>query len=127
MTAAHAQQLISLGELLRTGCQDEELIKAAARRESSPAELLGEAARLGSLALEQPGPDGQELSSMLEQLEASKTAIIHVLLRARRDPEGLGYYLGPRSESFEKLVTAAALLTGEDRASLRARLAGGDS
>lgn len=119
-------QYLSLSQLLKDGCQDEEIVKAAARRESTPDELLGEATRKGTMGIQQPGAD-HELEQLLEQNETAKDAVIHVLLRAKSDPLGLGYYIGPGSLSFDKLVRAAALLTGEAEPTLRARLAGGGS
>jgi hypothetical protein len=91
--------------------------------------LLGTLARRGRWVLEQPEGAVSDLSSgELERLraanKAAEDAITHTLVRAREDAKGLGYYLGPYTQSFEGLVRALAALLGKDVAEVRAAALG---
>lgn len=64
-----------------------------------------------------------EVDRLRVLLQHAEEAIGYALDRASSDPKRLGRYLGPRMESFERLVKVEAELTGEDHATLRARRA----
>ena len=64
-----------------------------------------------------------ELDRLRALLQVAEEAITYALDRASADPTGLGRYLGPRMESFERLCKAESELTGEDHTTLRARRA----
>lgn len=44
---------------------------------------------------------------------AAEKAVMHLVAKLKRDPR-LAYLIGPGSESFELLVTAAAVIAGEE-------------
>jgi hypothetical protein len=66
----------------------------------------------------------RELLRLRTAAKAAEEAITHTLVRAREDAHGLGYYLGPYTQSFEGLVRALALLLEKDVAEVRAAALG---
>ncbi|MFO0610263.1 MAG: hypothetical protein U0324_44290 [Polyangiales bacterium] len=52
--------------------------------------------------------------------ELGYRAAVHALRAAQRDPRGLGYYLGPGTETFDLLCAVVAERTREDVALVRA-------
>lgn len=56
-------------------------------------------------------------------LTTAERAVIHVLDTAQRDPRGLGYHLGPGTQSYTLLCAAEAELTGETPEAVEARRA----
>lgn len=60
--------------------------------------------------------------TLTEREQQALAAIQYILRRAQLDPD-LGYYLGPRIEAWERLVTAEAALTGADIEEVRAQRA----
>jgi hypothetical protein len=52
------------------------------------------------------------IEDALDELQKSRKAIMHILNRLRVN-EKLRYEIGPFTESFENLITAAAAITGD--------------
>ncbi|MFO0610202.1 MAG: hypothetical protein U0324_43985 [Polyangiales bacterium] len=81
-------------------------LEVSFRAASASAALVGLARRLGVAP-----PEGG----------LGYLAALHVLRAAQRDPRGLGYYIGPGTESFDRLCAVVAEQTGEEGSLVRAR------
>lgn len=55
--------------------------------------------------------------------KAAEDAITYTLVRARREPDDLGYHLGPHSQAFEDLCRALALMLDKPLAEVRSAAA----